>query len=203
MDPVRRVPSGSGGHEDDREAVGSGRGCASGAESPGMAAGSRFPQMTLLTIVVALAIAVGVVGTLVPVLPGLWLIWAAVLVYGIAEGFGAVGFGIFIIISALAAAGTAAAVLLPQRAARGQGISRWGQALAAVLGIVGFLVIPIVGAAVGFVAGILIAALVQSRDFRAAARSTWSTLKGVAAVTGVQFLTALAMAALWAGWVLL
>ena len=37
---------------------------------------------------IALAMVVGILGTVVPLLPGLPIVWAAALVYGVVEGFG-------------------------------------------------------------------------------------------------------------------
>ena len=45
----------------------------------------------MVTLLVGLAVAIGLIGTLLPILPGLVLIWAATIAYGLAEGFGAIG----------------------------------------------------------------------------------------------------------------
>lgn len=159
--------------------------------------------MTPLVLLVGLAIAVGVVGTLLPILPGLWLVWAACLAYGLIEGFSSIGWSAMTLITILAILGTAAALVLPQRSASGEGIAvRW-QVLAGILAVVGFFVIPVVGAIVGFVLGIVIGAYLQNRDGGKAWAVTLATLRGVAVGAVVQFGTALLMAMVWVAWVAL
>jgi uncharacterized protein YqgC (DUF456 family) len=155
----------------------------------------------VLVVVVGVVIAVGIVGTVAPVLPGLWLIWAACLVYGLISGLGTVGWTALIVITAIAAGATAAGFVLPQRGAAGAGVSRRGQLLALVLAVVGFFVIPVIGAPLGFALGILVAALIQARSVGAAWAATVATLKAMLLASGVQLAAGLAMAFVWVAWV--
>lgn len=153
---------------------------------------------------VALAMAVGIVGTVVPLLPGLLLVWAAALAYGLAEGFdtgGAVGAVAFGLITLLAVLGAVAGWWVPQRAAGKAGAARTSMALAAVVAIVGFFVIPVVGAIVGGLAGLYVAELQRTGDGEVAWRTTRATVVGFGLATLVQFLVGVAMALVWAGWV--
>jgi hypothetical protein len=58
-----------------------------------------------VVVVTALLIVVGIAGTLLPILPGVALIWAATIAYGLVEGFGAVGLTAMAIITGLAFSG--------------------------------------------------------------------------------------------------
>ena len=111
---------------------------------------------TTLVVLVALAMAVGVAGTVVPLVPGLGLVWLAALAYGLVDGFGVVGSIVFVTISAMAVAGIVAGIAVPHHAARGGGAAQWSIALGAATAIVGFFVIPIVGMALGGVLGIFV-----------------------------------------------
>jgi len=155
-----------------------------------------------LVFLVGLAIAVGVVGTLLPVLPGLWLVWGACLVYGLIEGLAPVGWVAMALITILAVVGTAAALVLPQRSAAGAGIGAGRQAFAAILAVVGFFIFPVIGAIIGFVLGIAVGAYLENRDAARAWSVTVQTLRGVAIGTGVQVVAALLMAMVWAAWVI-
>jgi len=155
----------------------------------------------VLVVVVGVAIAVGIVGTIAPVLPGLWLIWAACLVYGLIAGFGTVGWIAMGVITVIATGATAAGFVLPQRGAAGAGVSPLGQVLALILAIAGFFIVPVVGAPIGFALGILVAALAQSRRLGPAWTITLSTLKSMLLASGVQLAGGLAMALVWVGWV--
>jgi hypothetical protein len=150
---------------------------------------------------VALALAVGAVGTVVPLVPGILLSWAATLVYGLVEGFdgpGAVAFGV---ITVIAAAATVAGWVIPARVAGKAGAARSSILLGVVGAVAGFFVIPVVGLAVGGVAGVWAGERVRTGDGQLAWRATKATVTGFGLATLLQFVAALAIAAVWAVWV--
>jgi uncharacterized protein YqgC (DUF456 family) len=155
-----------------------------------------------LIVLVAIAIAIGIAGTVVPLVPGLGLVVVATLVYGLVEGFDAVGVVAFIVIVALAIAGTVAGVVLPHRAAGGAGAPRSSLLLGALGAVVGFFVVPIVGLPVGGLVGIYGGELLRTRETAVAWRTTKATLKGFGVATLVQLAAGLMMAAVWVAWVL-
>src|SRR5687768_4381989 len=93
------------------------------------------------TALVAVAMAVGLIGTVVPVLPGLLLIWAAALVYGLLAGFGTAGIVAFAVITMLLGIGMAMSYVLPKRAGERGGAGKTSLRLGVVGAIVGFFVI--------------------------------------------------------------
>jgi uncharacterized protein len=155
----------------------------------------------MVTLLVGLAMVVGIAGTLLPILPGVGLIWAAALVFGLLEGFGFVGWTAMVVISAMGAAGIVAGVRLPQRAASADGIGWRGQLLAFALAVVGFFVIPVVGAPIGFVVGIYVVA--RTRHGPAAWPITKRTVRSLVFAAGLQFVAALGMALTWLVWAIL
>jgi uncharacterized protein YqgC (DUF456 family) len=158
---------------------------------------------SVLTALIAAAMAVGVVGTVVPVVPGLVLVWAAALVYGLAIGFGNVGAVAFSIITGLALAGIAVGFVVPQRAAARGGAARTSMWFGAVLALVGFVVVPVVGVVLGGVLGVFLGEVIRTRDTVAAWRATAATIKGFGAAGLAQLLIGLAMVAVWVAWVVL
>src|SRR5688500_3847373 len=100
---------------------------------------------SLTAALAGVAMQVGLAGTVVPVVPGLRLLWLAGLLYGIAVGFGSVGTAAFVAMTVLAAAGTVAGVVLPHRAAGAAGAARPSLLLGLVAAVVGFFVVPVVG----------------------------------------------------------
>jgi len=156
---------------------------------------------TLLIVLVAVVMVIGVAGTVLPILPGLWVIWAAAAVYGVVASFGAGGWIAIAVITALAVAGTASAVYLPQRTAASVGVPWWGQLIALGCAVAGFFVVPVVGAPLGFVVGILIMTIVRERHVPGALNATWATLKAMLLASGVQFAIGLMMMAVWVLWV--
>jgi uncharacterized protein YqgC (DUF456 family) len=155
----------------------------------------------VLITLVAIAMAVGIAGTVVPLVPGLGLVVAAALVYGLVEGFDAVGVVAFVVIVALALLGTIAGVVLPHRAAGAAGAPRSSLFVGAVGAVAGFFLIPIVGLPVGGAVGIYAGELVRTREAAAAWRTTKATLKGFGLATLIQLAAGLMMAAVWVAWV--
>jgi uncharacterized protein YqgC (DUF456 family) len=109
-----------------------------------------------VTLLTAIMIVVGLVGIVVPVLPGLLLVWAGVAVWSIAR-HDLTGWVTLAVVCAFAVGGTLIKYLLPGRRLRSAGVGWTTLAAGAVLGVVGFFVIPVVGLFVGFVAGIYLA----------------------------------------------
>lgn len=153
--------------------------------------------------VIALLMAVGLAGVLLPFLPGLPIIWGAALLYGLLTAFGTVGTTAMIAITVLAAIGIAASFVLPDRAGAASGASRSTRVFAGVAGVVGFFVVPVVGFPLGVCAGVLLAQYQQTADWDAARRSTVAVLKGFGAGLVVEMGAALAMVLVWVAWVIL
>jgi len=144
---------------------------------------------------------VGLAGTLLPVLPGLWLIWAAGVVYGLAAVDGVATWTLIAAMTVLAIAGTAAGYVLPQRQAASVGVPWWGQILSASAAVVGVFVIPLVGAAIGFVVGVFAVMLLRTRRLHDSFSATWATIKAMALASGAQFVVGFLMVAVWVAWV--
>ena len=158
---------------------------------------------SVLVALVAVAMAVGVVGTVVPVVPGLALVWAAALVYGLGAGFGTVGVVAFTVITGLALAGIVTGYSMPQRAAARSGAARSSMWLGGVLALLGFFVVPLIGVVLGGVLGVFLGEIVRTRDAATAWRSTAGTIKGFGVAVVVQVALGLTMVAVWASWLLL
>ena len=144
----------------------------------------------------ALLIVIGLVGIVVPVLPGLLLVLAAVLIWAFDTGTPA-GWTVFGLSAVLYLAGMALQYAVPGRRMREAGVRRSTLFLAVLLAIVGFFVIPVVGAVVGFVAGIYLVELGHSRDRTMAWASTRAALRAVFLSIGIELLAGLAIATAW------
>lgn len=154
-----------------------------------------------ITVLVALAMLAGLVGTVLPLFPGLPIVWGAALVYGLVEGFGGRGTIAMIVITALAAAGMVASVVLPHRRVAAGGAPR-SSILAGVAGaIVGFFVIPIVGMPLGAVAAIYLAEYRRTGSKATAWQSTKTMVGGFGLGILIELAAGLAIVAVWAIWV--
>jgi hypothetical protein len=144
----------------------------------------------------ALLMLIGMVGIVVPVIPGLVLVLAGVFVWALGESTG-FGWSVFGVCAVLYLAGLALQYAVPGRHLRVAGVGRWTLVLAVLLGVVGFFVIPVIGGPVGFVAGIYLVELGRSREHRAAWTSTRAALTAVLLSTGIELLAGLTIVTTW------
>lgn len=154
-----------------------------------------------IVAVLAVVMAIGAVGTVVPLLPGLGLVWLAGLVYGVSQGFGTAGTVAFGVMTVLGVAATVAGYVVPQRRAAGAGAARSSVWLGVAGAVVGFFVVPVVGMPLGGVLGIYAGEHVRTRDPAVAWQATRATIVGFGVAALVQFAAALAMIAVWVAWV--
>lgn len=133
--------------------------------------------MTGVDLLVALAIAIGLAGVLVPVLPGSVLVGAAIAVWAIADG-SATAWLVLAVALALLGTGVVVKYLVPGRRLQRAGIPSSTLLLGAVLGVVGFFVVPVVGLPLGFVLGVYL-----SEWRRLGHRDAWpATVRALSAV---------------------
>ena len=149
------------------------------------------------TVVPPLLIIVGLIGIVVPVLPGLLLVLGGVLVWALIEGSTA-GLGDLRGERASSRSwATCCSTPSPGAGCASAGVSSSTMLLAMAFGIVGFFVIPVVGAIVGFVLGIFVVELGRSRDRSQAWTRTKHALVAVLHSMGIELAAGLAVAALY------
>lgn len=149
------------------------------------------------TLLVGLVMLIGLVGVIVPVLPGLLLVWGAGLAWVVLDGGGAGRWAVLAVMTVLAIAGTAAPYVLPGRSARDNGAPWTTLAWGALGMVVGFFVIPVVGVLVGGVAGVYLAELSRLGDGSTAWRSTVVVLKAAGIGILLQLLAGTLMVSAW------
>ncbi len=148
-------------------------------------------------ILVALAIAVGLAGIVVPVLPGGLLVIAAIGVWAFVEDT-TVSWVTFGVAAAVFIVAEIIKYTWPVKRLRQAQVRTSVLVIGALAGIVGFFVIPVIGLLIGFVAGVFAAELAIRRDFTRAWASTVHALKGVALSVGVELTGALLATIVWA-----
>ena len=101
-------------------------------------------------VLVGLVILVGLIGVVVPILPGTLLIFGAILVWAIMTG-GATAWTVFAL-SALALVVTGIVKYTwPGKRMKSGGVPNLSVVVGGVVGIIGFFVIPVVGLFLGFI----------------------------------------------------
>jgi uncharacterized protein YqgC (DUF456 family) len=149
----------------------------------------------LTDVLVGAAVVVGLVGIVVPVLPGSLLILAAVLVWAL-EATSPAAWVVFSLVALLLVVGSIVKYAVPGRRLRLDGVPNRTLLAGAVLGVVGFFVIPVVGLVVGFVVGVYVAE-VQRVGARSARGSTLAALRAVGVSLLIELAAGLAAAGTW------
>ena len=147
-------------------------------------------------VLVALAIAVGLIGIVVPLLPGILLVYGAILGWAVVE-HNVTAWVTLAVVTVLIGATTLIKYMWPMRRIRAADVGTGTLLVGAVLGIIGFFVIPVLGLVIGFVLGVYLAELANRRDQKAAWTSTVHALKGVALSVGVELAGALLATVAW------
>jgi hypothetical protein len=153
-------------------------------------------------VLVGVAILIGLLGVLVPALPGLLLVWGAVLVWALVERT-ATAWVVLAVASALFAVSQVVKYVVPGRRMRAAGVPWTSLAAGGVLAIIGFFVIPVVGAVLGFVAGVYAAERLRLGDHQAAWPSTVHALKAAGLSVLIEFGAGLLIGGAWLAAVLL
>ncbi|MDT5014311.1 MAG: uncharacterized protein QOD39_471 [Mycobacterium sp.] len=147
-------------------------------------------------VLVALAIAVGLIGIVVPLLPGTLLVFGAIAVWAIVEN-NVTAWVTLGVATALLGVATFIKYTWPVKRMRAADVRTLSLVAGAVLGIIGFFVIPVLGLLIGFVLGVFLAELLNRRDQRLAWTSTKHAIKGVALSVGVELAGALLASIAW------
>ncbi|MFC7446305.1 DUF456 domain-containing protein [Rhodococcus daqingensis] len=147
-------------------------------------------------VLIGLAIVVGLVGVVLPILPGALLILGAIAVWAILEGTGT-GWAVFAAAAVLLVVSGVVKYTWPGRRMRDAGVPKRSLVAGALLGIVGFFVIPVVGLLIGFLLGTYLAEVQRHRTHSDAWTSTVHATKAVGLSILVELLGALLAAGVW------
>ena len=151
--------------------------------------------MSGLEVLVALAIAVGVVGVVVPLLPGSLLVLGAILVWAL-DLRTTTAWTVFAVAALFIGLGAVVKYVVPGRRLKEVGIPTSTLVLGAVLGVVGFFVIPVVGLVIGFVLGVYLSEL-HRLGREAAWPATVHALKAVGLSMLIEVTASLLAATTW------
>jgi uncharacterized protein YqgC (DUF456 family) len=149
-------------------------------------------------VLVGLAIFVGLLGVIVPALPGLLLVWGAVLVWALFERT-ALAWVVLGVATALVVAGEVVKYLVPSRRMRAAGVPASSLVAGGLLAIFGFFAIPVVGGVLGFVAGVYLAERLRLPSHAEAWPSTVHALKAAGLSILIELFAGLLVAGTWLG----
>ena len=160
-------------------------------------------SVTVEQVARIIALVVMLVGLLVvPILPGLVIIWVAALGYGIAAGFGTLGWVMFALITVLMIAGSVIDNVLMSTQAHKEGAPWWVVLVATVAAIIGNFVIPIpiIGGILAALLTLFVIEWIRRKDWRKALRSMKGMIVGCGWAFVFRFIMGVIMIGLWLIW---
>ena len=149
--------------------------------------------------VAIVAMGIGLIGVILPIVPGVGFIWIAILVYALAERFATIDLITLVTLTILGAVGVTADLWMTQVGAKAGGASPWSLLVGLLMGAVGavigtlFIVGTIPGAIIGAIAGVVIAEYHRREDWNEALKSGGGWAAGCALSGGVQLVISILM----------
>lgn len=153
--------------------------------------------MAPMEILVALLMIVGVIGIVVPVLPGLLLVFASVLAWAVWSGSSS-GWVVFAVAAVIYLVGMALQWWIPGQRMRRAGVKTSTLLVGVACAIVMAFVIPVIGLFVGFPLGIFLVSMARSRDLSMAVQATSHALRAVGLNILIELCASFAIIAVWA-----
>jgi len=154
-----------------------------------------------VAILILLVMLAGLFGMVIPVFPGITIIWLASLGYGVVKGFSTAGIIIFIVLTLLMIGGNVVDNVLMGAGAR-KGGAAWGTIIVAlVAGIIGTLLLPPFGGLIAAPVAIFLLEFYRLKDWRKARQATFGLAAGWGASFFARFLIGAVMIVLWLVWV--
>jgi len=149
-------------------------------------------------LLVGLVIVVGLLGIILPVLPGTLLIFGAIAVWAVLTG-GATAWTVLAVATAALVVTGVVKYTWPGKRLQQVGVPNRSLVIGGLLGIVGFFVVPVVGLAIGFLLGTYLSEAQRQRTHRDAWTSTVHATKAVGLSILVELLGGLIAAGLGVG----
>ena len=145
---------------------------------------------------------VGLFGLIIPIFPGITVIWLAALGFGVVMGFNTLGWILFAIISILAIIGMVIDNILMNAKAHKEGAAWTSLALGWLGGIAGTILLPPFGGLIAAPLVLLLVEYLRQHDINKALVTMRGLLIGWGASFVVRFFIGLTMIGVWLIWAL-
>ncbi len=152
--------------------------------------------------ITAVIMAVGLLGLIVPIFPGITVIWLAHLGYGLLTHFNTLGWVLFGINTVLFIIGVTIDNVLMNAKAHKEGAAWTSLALGWLGGVLGTILLPPIGGILAAPLVVLLFEYLRQRDINQALRTLRGLLIGWGASFVVRFFIGLVMIGIWLAWVI-
>ncbi len=158
--------------------------------------------LSALQAIILVVMVVGVFGLIVPIFPGITVIWLAALGYGLIAGFRTLGWVMFALITLLMVVGNVIDNVLINAKARTRGASWLSLGAGMLAGIVGSVLLPPLGGIPASFLAVFLVELIHLKDWRTALSFTRSMAIGCGWAFVIRAAIGLVMIGLWLIWAL-
>ena len=145
----------------------------------------------------------GLLGLVVPFFPGITVIWAFCIIYGIFFGFGGAGIWLFVLITLLAIFGWIADNVFMGAKARQSGAHWLSILVAFIVGFIASILITPVGGIIAALAGIFLVEYAYEKDADAALKTMQGFFSGFGWAFAMRFVAGALMITIWGVWAIL
>ncbi|ARE73918.1 DUF456 domain-containing protein [Streptomyces sp. NPDC059558] len=153
-----------------------------------------LPQLLLVGLVLLL----GVAGVLIPGVPGTWLVWAGLLWWAL-HVRSTLAWSLLVAATGLLLVVQVVKWLLPPRRVRGLGVTSQTAVFAGAGAVLGFVLVPVVGAVPGFVGGIYLCERRRLGTHGEAWASVRAVMRSVGTSVLVELFACLLVVGAWLG----
>jgi hypothetical protein len=151
---------------------------------------------TVLAIAL-IVMGLGLIGIVVPMIPGTILIFATAVAYAFIDGFQGVGWPTIAVLGLLTLVSTSAELWATGMGAKAGGASGWSVAAGLIGGIVGLIILTLPGAIIGAMLGVIVSEILRVGDWRKALKAGGGWLVGWLLSSVLQLAIGLIMVALF------
>ncbi len=143
---------------------------------------------------------IGLFGLVVPIFPGLIIIWLSALGYGLTAGFPPLGIAMFVLITLLTIAGMFVDNVLVGAGARKGGAGWWAIFAGWAAGLVFTLLLPPIGGVIAAPVAVFLVEFIRKNNWRHAVKATGGMLAGWGLTFVARFLMGVLMIGFWLIW---
>jgi uncharacterized protein len=134
---------------------------------------------------------IGIIGIIVPILPGMLLVWLTLLGYAWVTDFEIIKLWMLVILTLVAMVTGTASIWLPYLGAKSLGAAKRSAFLGFIGGVIGTFIMPLVGTVIGYAVGIILGEFHKHRDLRVAIKRSIGGVAGWGISTVVELAGAL------------
>lgn len=157
----------------------------------------EFLQSIALGVTIIFII-IGLIGAIVPLLPGIFLVWLAIVGYWAITGFNALSTGSVAVITLIALAAGSADLWLTWVGSKKGGAGKEAVLYGIGGAILGTFLLPLLGTIIGYIAGLLYGEYRKHGDWDLALKAGMGGLAGWGVATAVQFISSLIITGIFA-----